>query len=92
MESALTHLGNWILSPLSPAFAIIYLGLFGVQIGKFQIHGIVTSIWIGAQAMSGIREDMRGVRGDVARLETTVNELVKRLDEPDESIRFSIPK
>lgn len=102
----LERLAEWLLSPTTAAFvvliALLYLALFGIRVGprenpRFEIHGIVTSIWVGAQTLAGIRTDIQALRHDVARdvdrLEKKVDRLRRRRrQKPDDSIRLSIPR
>jgi len=91
MDSALARIAEWLWSPAAPMLALMYLGLFGIQIGRFQIHGIVTSIWVGAQALAGIYGRFERVDKRLERIENKLDAAIDSRADKD-SIRFSIAK
>jgi hypothetical protein len=74
---------EWVRS--APGFVLVYLIAFGVRLGTFQIHGIVSSIWKLAENVGGMRSevaaDFKSVKDSQSEIKVALAHIEKRLDE-----------
>lgn len=76
-----------ILSPWSWSLFLAYLVFLGN--GRMKVHGILDSLWDGAQAWTRIADRM----GSMEKKLDKIIELQSAPDpEPDSTIRISLPK
>jgi hypothetical protein len=92
-------LSEWLTQ--LPTLALFYLVAFGVRLGSkenpiVQIHGVVTSLWIGAQAFGGINRRLDQIEENTKPIPALVQQnarIEKALEAPrGDSIQFSIPR
>lgn len=77
-----------------PGFVLVYLALFGVRVGSFQIHGVLTTFWLIAQGIAAFREEYRAglQRNDEShgRIEASLGRIEARQNDDDKSIRVKL--
>jgi hypothetical protein len=62
-----------------PALALLYLVAFGVRLGTFQTHGVVSSLWNLSQYARGVDDRLASIKGDTKCL-PEIDERTKRLE------------
>lgn len=62
-----------------PTILLLYLVAFGVRLGTFQIHGVVTSLWNLGQRAQGIDDKLAAIKAETDRL-PEIDERTKRIE------------